>query len=249
MSRKPAGKYPRYVSVYDVLLEEIQEGIYPPGTRLPGENDLAKRFGVSRNTLRQSLLLLEEDGYLAIRQGAGNIVLGDGGSTQKTIERLDNPLVSMTVEPIDRIETSFEFRKISPKHQKIFNLDSSKLLVLMKLVCICTKRPVGCSLVFIPYETLTAEGIEPSDGEKLNRFYDRFINSKGFSSISTVRVAYARAPVTSLLNIPMHQVLLMLDDVIMSTSGETVMTQKLFLMPDAYELHLTRRNRSKSYKE
>ena len=44
------------------------------GTQLPREQDLATRFGVSRNTLREALLHLESTGVLVRRWGIGTFV-------------------------------------------------------------------------------------------------------------------------------------------------------------------------------
>lgn len=67
------------------LAREIRSGRLRSGTRLPGENDLAKRFGVSRTTVRAALAELSEDGLIATHIGKGSYVLYDG-------EPLDNPL-------------------------------------------------------------------------------------------------------------------------------------------------------------
>lgn len=246
MRGKLAARYPRYVSVYDALLSDIQAESYPPGAKLPGENELSKRFGVSRNTLRQALMLLQEDGYLSIRQGRGNIVLRGGGSRRASVGRLDNPLISMSAEPVDGIDTSIEIRKISPKHQLVFGLDPSKLLVLIRIVCSCGGKKAGCALAFVPYDAVAAENVPLDDMRAVYGFYDRYLSSDGFSSEGTLRIAYARDPVTGLLEIPRQQALLMLDDVVLSGSGAVAMTQKLFFMPDVYELRLTRRNDRKA---
>jgi GntR family transcriptional repressor for pyruvate dehydrogenase complex len=58
-----------------VLLERFRElladGSIAPGSRLPPERELAKRFGVSRNSLRQALKVLEAIGVVQQRTGAG----------------------------------------------------------------------------------------------------------------------------------------------------------------------------------
>ncbi len=49
---------------YTKLAEALRRGVYPPGTRLPGERDLASQLGVSRSTLRQALGQLADEGQL-----------------------------------------------------------------------------------------------------------------------------------------------------------------------------------------
>jgi GntR family transcriptional regulator len=49
---------------YTELADALRRGIYPEGSRLPGERDLATRLGVSRTTLRQALGRLAAEGQL-----------------------------------------------------------------------------------------------------------------------------------------------------------------------------------------
>lgn len=61
--------------VYDRLLQDIIDGVYPSSTRLPSEATLAKACGVSRPVLRNALARLRDDGIISTRQGSGNYVL------------------------------------------------------------------------------------------------------------------------------------------------------------------------------
>jgi GntR family negative regulator for fad regulon and positive regulator of fabA len=56
------------------LVNAILDGIFPPGSTLPGERDLAVRLGVTRPTLREALQRLGRDGWLTIRQGKSTYV-------------------------------------------------------------------------------------------------------------------------------------------------------------------------------
>ncbi|WP_328494968.1 GntR family transcriptional regulator [Streptomyces sp. NBC_00414] len=64
-------KQPKYRQVADALRREIDNGTFPPGSRLPSENDLQQRFDASRNTVRNGLSLLVSEGLLTSSQGLG----------------------------------------------------------------------------------------------------------------------------------------------------------------------------------
>jgi len=64
-----------YHSVAERIKELVQQGAYPPGSRLPGERDLAEQLGVSRVTVREAQIALEAIGMLDIRVGSGVYVL------------------------------------------------------------------------------------------------------------------------------------------------------------------------------
>lgn len=53
----------------EALVTAILEGVYPPGSTLPGERILAAELGVTRPTLRETLQRLACEGWLTIQQG------------------------------------------------------------------------------------------------------------------------------------------------------------------------------------
>lgn len=59
------------VKLIAVFKRLISEGTLAPGGRLPAERDLAASFGVSRNSLRQALKVLEIMGVISQRVGDG----------------------------------------------------------------------------------------------------------------------------------------------------------------------------------
>ena len=65
---------PAYQKVVFGLLEQIRNGMLLPGDKLKGEIQLAAELGVSRSTLREGLRLLQEAGYLQIKNGVGSFV-------------------------------------------------------------------------------------------------------------------------------------------------------------------------------
>ncbi len=64
-----------YHSVAQQITKLIEDGEYPPGTRLPGERELAEQLKVSRVTIREAEIALQAVGRLDIRTGAGVYVL------------------------------------------------------------------------------------------------------------------------------------------------------------------------------
>jgi GntR family transcriptional regulator len=56
------------------LLADLADGSTPVGTKLPNEQELATRFGVSRATVREAVGGLVEGGYLLRRHGSGTFV-------------------------------------------------------------------------------------------------------------------------------------------------------------------------------
>lgn len=74
--------------VADVLRQRIRAGEVPVGSRLPTQRELANSFGVSRQSIRDALYALEEEGLIAIRRGAtGGSFVSRPQLTQRGIRR------------------------------------------------------------------------------------------------------------------------------------------------------------------
>ena len=65
---------PKYLQVADTLRREIAEGLFRDGQTLMTEEELRLRFDVSRQTVRQAIALLEDDGLVDRRRGSGTYV-------------------------------------------------------------------------------------------------------------------------------------------------------------------------------
>ncbi|MFC5388103.1 MULTISPECIES: FadR/GntR family transcriptional regulator [Brevundimonas] len=61
-------------AVADQILQLIADEGFGPGAKLPGERELAERFGVSRVTVREAEVALQAQGKLAIKTGSGVFV-------------------------------------------------------------------------------------------------------------------------------------------------------------------------------
>lgn len=61
----------KYSDIATILREEIKQGSFCEEGKLPTEYELVKRFGVSRQTIRQSLNCLKNEGHLYTIQGSG----------------------------------------------------------------------------------------------------------------------------------------------------------------------------------
>ena len=56
----------------------VEEGRYPPCTKLPNENELSEAMEVSRTTLREAISYLVAQGVLEIQRGKGTFVAETG---------------------------------------------------------------------------------------------------------------------------------------------------------------------------
>ena len=93
--------------VMGTLFARIQSGEYPADSRLPSERALAAELGVSRNTVREALDVLEARKMIRRRQGSGSFVIFQSdqseapipGSVGERTSPLDHLIVRSIIEP------------------------------------------------------------------------------------------------------------------------------------------------------
>jgi GntR family transcriptional regulator, phosphonate transport system regulatory protein len=66
--------YSAWRLIAEELRREIVSGAKAPGTKLPSEGELAERFGVHRNTVRQAVAALAAEHLIVSRRGSGTFV-------------------------------------------------------------------------------------------------------------------------------------------------------------------------------
>jgi GntR family transcriptional regulator, arabinose operon transcriptional repressor len=64
----------KYTVLADKLRLQLITGVYKAGDMLPSENELASAEGLSRQTVRQALAVLEREGRISRRRGCGSVV-------------------------------------------------------------------------------------------------------------------------------------------------------------------------------
>ncbi|QIL51099.1 GntR family transcriptional regulator [Weissella coleopterorum] len=149
---------PIYVQIHDEIKESIDAGRWSAGDRIPSERELSLQFNVSRMTLRQSIILLVDEGYLERRIGSGTFV-----ATQRFQESLDSAF-SFT-EMMDAVGKKASSQVINYKVGVPTGLEAEKLQISLDTSVIRMERvrygddePIAFEVAIVPYELLV--GVE-----------------------------------------------------------------------------------------
>ncbi len=67
------------------IADAILDGVFPPGSTLPPERELAEQLNVNRTSLRQGLARLQQMGLIEARHGSGNVVCNPEGLTHPAV--------------------------------------------------------------------------------------------------------------------------------------------------------------------
>ncbi|GAA4052393.1 phosphonate metabolism transcriptional regulator PhnF [Arthrobacter methylotrophus] len=108
-TRSPSG-YSTWRLIAEGLRRDILDGAAPSGSRLPSENELAARFGVHRNTVRQAVSALTAEGLVDSRRGSGTFVAAHGTLVHRigTRTRLSDSLREGSVASGQLLECAVE---------------------------------------------------------------------------------------------------------------------------------------------
>lgn len=74
----------KYTELANQLRDNIINGVYANGQKLPSENELADQTGYSRQTVRQAIGVLESEGRVERVQGSGTFVCMNAARSAKT---------------------------------------------------------------------------------------------------------------------------------------------------------------------
>lgn len=87
----PCPPVPAYWRTYLALRESLRIAVDPPGAKLPSRAELARRHGVSPETVRRALGLLQDEGYVRTIRGVGTFVAEKqpGGDAPESMSEAD----------------------------------------------------------------------------------------------------------------------------------------------------------------
>jgi len=138
MARTPIWK-----SIAAKLTDEIGDGAYSPGDKLPTEAQMAARFGVNRHTVRHALSALVADGLVHTRRGAGAFV------AQRPTDypigrrvRFHQNLRAAGREPAKRV-LSVETRQARPAEADALCLDAGAMVHVYEGLSLADDAPIA----------------------------------------------------------------------------------------------------------
>ena len=82
------GRQATYLEVSRSLEEKVRSGLYPPGSRLPPQRDLALELGINVSTVSRAYKELQARGLIVASKRRGSIVTG--GAMPSVLARSDN---------------------------------------------------------------------------------------------------------------------------------------------------------------
>ena len=222
---------PRYLSVRDELTGELNAGEWAAGAILPGETELADRYGVSRVTIRKALVLLKEQGILDSRRGFGWYVSRSAVSQSlDTLVTIEDQIAAAGHRPTRRL-LSFAYR-IAPD-RVAQALGAGSVLEISRLNC-ADGNPVGRNTAWIADRL--ARDISVQDIEQ--RSLHRLLPVTVASATQTITAEAASPGDAELLHVATGAPLLRFNRITRDAVGNPVLYSEAVYNPERAEFTL-----------
>ncbi len=141
---------PVYIKIHDQIKQEIENGKWQIGDRLPAERELAVYFQVSRMTLRQAIQTLADEGILERKIGSGTYV-----ASKKVQEKMTGTtsfteiMLSQNKVPSSKTISYYETTPSSSELEKLA-LESHETIIRMERIRYADNIPICFEVAAIP---------------------------------------------------------------------------------------------------
>lgn len=142
---------PAYIQITNIIKHQISKGVFLPGSRLPSESELRKKYNVSPMTIRRSISLLLDQGVVNTIQGSGTFV-----------RPIDMDTVAFRLEELNKIFRDTEqtmVRLLEVKIERADDITSQKLnirkgdrTILLRRLILTNKDPVLYHKEYLIYD-------------------------------------------------------------------------------------------------
>jgi GntR family transcriptional regulator len=140
-------------AISEKLNEMIENDILKVNEKLPSEINMAKHFGVSRETYRNAIKILEEEGKLQVKHGVGTFVIVPLPSIQNRMDKLDS-IGNMIKNAGFKEDEKKEKIKVIDGEDNIcnfLNIGTEEKLIKLERYRIVDGEEVAYSINYMPY--------------------------------------------------------------------------------------------------
>ena len=153
---------PLYVQLMGIIKRSITSGTMRVGDLLPSEAELCQTFDISRNTVRQAIGTLEEEGFVVRKRGKGTFV-ADPASRRKGVQYSFTTEISQLGKTPSSTLVDFAVVRPSAAVRAIMELDGDAQVYCFTRVRNVDGEPLILETSYYPqyiYPNLTREMLE-----------------------------------------------------------------------------------------
>ncbi len=239
ITSKSTEKIPAHVPVYNMLYADIVNGLYKDGSQLPSETSLTEKYGVSRNTVRLALAILNEDGLIQKSQGKGTLVTYRGQGNLANTPHIFNPIIQCAKEEIEAIDISYNYGPPTEVAQSRLGIKATEIVMASNNVYSSGGKPVGHAFIQIPVKHINDINVNLHAEDEVSNLINKTIFEMAESAKMTFRLVYAEENITTFLQIQANEPVIYIEEILFNARGEGLARCKLYFLPDKYEISIS----------
>jgi GntR family transcriptional regulator len=145
--------YPLYKQIESFIRNKIKTGEWQAGQNVPPEQELAKKFGVSINTVKSAIKILINEGYLSRKRGKGTYI-----SQTKIQEALVQKLVGFYEDMTEKGYSLYsKVLTLLPAHVSMdiaekLEMEEGELVINLERIRYINNEPICLVSSYYPYE-------------------------------------------------------------------------------------------------
>ena len=237
-------RIPLSTQTQQYLLDLIEHGTYVPGEKLPSEKQLSVQLGISRSTLREALLNLEQEGVVLRRHGVGTFVApGYEHRLESGLERLESILELAARQGFEvRIE-GLEVRQIEAdaKLGERLRVPGGTELTSVRRVLSVDKTPIAYMADFVLSSILAPDEVDETfNGSVLDLLKEKEL-AEIVQVVAHIVAMTADRSLGERLKVKRGQPLLLMEETVFAGGGEIVEFSHNYFVPDHFQFHVVRR--------
>lgn len=234
-------KIPTYVKVYERLYDDVSNGMYAAGEQLPPETKLAEVYQVSRNTLRQAIAILCEDGLLYNVQGKGNFVSQNYDVIPLGFEKLDNPIFASAKVDCDEVKIHCNFMPPAKVVQEKLSLSASEITLASNNVYYHSGKPISHAFMEIPTRFISDMEIDLNNEKSVHELLNNKIFDAASTASSRITFSIAEESICKFLEVEEGTQVIFIEEIIYNNIGVGIALCKYYLLPKNYSIRIIRK--------
>ncbi len=229
---------PLYSQLAAALRRQIEAGDFEPGSAIPAESELVRRYQVSRITVRKALDVLVKEGLIVRQQGKGTFVRPTLLEESLTsLQGFAELMVSTHPEQVMEVPV-FEFIPAPEAVAAALDLDDDAYVLHIERRHILEGVPIAYATIFLPASLGRALTV---DDVCTTPIYTLITERAGLTikrAAQTIRAVSANEEVAAALDVPPGAPLLSVHRITYSTEETPVEYIELLYRGDRHELAL-----------